>query len=139
MSDSRSSTLEFGCEERDWLLSCHFTEWEDSWRYHHFTQVYHKWHTSYDVWYDVWFLRYAIYCFWNMTCDGCNFNFSFGVFFALLPSLPSNNPENRKTSSFYTCAPKNYNQMMYGSWYMQHDGGIDGGTKRVAYWGGCPI
>ena len=29
MSDSRSSTLEFRCEERDWLLSCHFTEWED--------------------------------------------------------------------------------------------------------------
>ena len=33
---------------------------------------------------------------------------------------------------------KIYNQM-YGSWYMQHDGWIDGGTKRVAYWGGCPI
>ena len=26
---------------------------KNAWRYHHFTQVYHKWQS-----YDVWFLRY---------------------------------------------------------------------------------
>ena len=29
MSDLHSSTFELQCETRDWLLSCHFTEWED--------------------------------------------------------------------------------------------------------------
>ena len=31
MTDSRSSILELRSKERDCLLSCHFTEWEDFW------------------------------------------------------------------------------------------------------------
>ena len=31
-------------------------KWKNTWRYYHFTQVYHKWQS-----YDVWFLRYQVW------------------------------------------------------------------------------
>ena len=31
MSNLHSSTLKFQCKKRNWLLSCHFSEWEDWW------------------------------------------------------------------------------------------------------------
>ena len=43
-----------------------------TWRYYHFTQVYHKWQS-----YDIWFLRYKAW--WK------EFFCHFGWFFALLP------------------------------------------------------
>ena len=74
-----------------------------TWRYHHFTRVYHKWQS-----YDVWFLRYEeqqteffvilgyfahlyqnydhiLYFSWDMTNGRCKINFHFGLFSALLP------------------------------------------------------
>ena len=36
---------------------------KNSWRYYHFTHVYHKWQ-SYDVWflrYEIWFLQYVLW------------------------------------------------------------------------------
>ena len=32
-----------------------FEKWKNAWKYHYFTQVYHKWQS-----YDVWFLRCAV-------------------------------------------------------------------------------
>ena len=31
-------------------------QWKNTWRYHHFTQVHHKWQS-----YDIWFLRYEVH------------------------------------------------------------------------------
>ena len=40
----------------------------NTWRYYHFTYVYHKWQS-----YDIWFLRYGVrqtefFCFWTIFC-----------------------------------------------------------------------
>ena len=51
---------------------------KNTWRYHHFTQVYHKWQ-----WYDVWFLRY-----------GARQTECFLILDHILPFYPPNNPEN---------------------------------------------
>ena len=58
-------------------------------------------------------ILYWLYCSRDMTCDGCNCYFHFGLYFSLL--LPPNSPKNqnfikmKKTleiSSFYTSVPK---------------------------------
>ena len=53
---------------------------KNTWRYYHFTNVYHKWQS-----YDIWFFRYRV--------QQTNFFCHFGPFFAL---LPPNNPKNQK-------------------------------------------
>ena len=47
-------------------------KWKSSWRFHHFTQVHHKWQS-----YDIWFLRYEVQQTEYFCC--------IGPFFALLP------------------------------------------------------
>ena len=87
-----------------------------TWRYYHFTYVYHKWQS-----YDVWFLRHGaqqtemtiIWCMvpemWSAT-DRIFFHFE--PFFALLPTNKSENQNFEKMKkkhlailSFYTCGP----------------------------------
>ena len=90
-----------------------------SWRYYHFTNVYHKWQS-----YDVLFLRYGV----QQT-----------EFFVILDHfLPFYSPNNSKNQNFqktkkmpgdiiilryyhYHCNI-NDNHMMYGSWDMKHNG-----------------
>ena len=92
-----------------WTIFCPFTSlatWKikilknekNSWRYYHFTQVYHKWQS-----YDVWFLRYEA---WRTEF--------FVILDCFLPFYFPNNPKNqnfeklKKTLeilSFYTCVP----------------------------------
>ena len=46
-------------------------KWKNTWRYHHFTQVYHNWQS-----YDVWFLRYEVWkanFFWSFWAIFCPF------------------------------------------------------------------
>ena len=71
-----------------------------TWRYHHFTQVYHKWQS-----YDIWLLRYDV----HQTKFFCHL----GTFFSFLPPLTAWKMKNSKKwkkchdiSSFYTIAPK---------------------------------
>ena len=86
---------------------------KNTWRYYHFTHVYHKWES-----YDIWFLRYVV---WRTE------------FFVILDRFSSfylpNNPENqnfeklkRKThleiSSFDNSVPKIIVIMVYYSWDM---------------------
>ena len=54
------------------VLSHFWKNEKSSWRYYHFTQVYHKWQS-----YDIWFLRYQL----QQTDFFCHL----GAFFALLP------------------------------------------------------
>ena len=54
-----------------------FKKWKNTWRYYHFTLVYHK----------CWSLKH---CSWAMECD--RQNLSLGPFF---PLLPPHNPENQ--------------------------------------------
>ena len=75
-------------------------KWKNTWRYYHFTHVYHTWQS-----YDVWFLRYGA---WRT------------IFFVILDRFllfyPPNNPKNKTfekvkkknlaMSSFYTNVPK---------------------------------
>ena len=83
-------------------------------RYHHFTQVYHKWQS-----YDVWFLRYEL----QQTKY-------FVILDHFLPFYHLNNEENqnfekmKKPSGDIIILNKctiNDNHMMYGSWDMKHD------------------
>ena len=79
-------------------------KWQkNTWRYYHFTQVYHKWQS-----YDVWFLRYP----WQTEC--------FVILDHFLPSHPKNqNFEKTKKNPgdiiLHMCTI-NDNHMMYGSW-----------------------
>ena len=52
---------------------------KSSWRYYHFTHVYHKWKS-----YDVWFLRYGA---WQTEF--------FVILDHFLPFYPNNNPKNQ--------------------------------------------
>ena len=67
-------------------------QWKNTWRYHHFTQVHHKWQ-SYDFW-STW----AIFCPFNPLPPPSH------------NSLKNKNFKKRKKtleiSSFYTSAPK---------------------------------
>ena len=87
---------------------------KNTWRYYHFTNVYHKWQS-----YDVWFLRYEV---WQTEF--------FVILDCFLPFYPPNNPKNqnfekmKKTPGdiiiLHMCTI-NDNHMMYGSWDMEHD------------------
>ena len=86
-----------------------------TWRYYHFTTVYHKWQS-----YDVWFLK----CRVQQT-----------EFFVILDHFlhfyPPNNPKNQNFEKmkklpqdiiiFHMCTI-NDNHMMFGSWDMEYDG-----------------
>ena len=88
----------------------------NTWRYHHFTQVYHEWQ-SYDLW------------SWDMNeVQQTNFFVILGHF---LPFYPTNNPKNlnfekmKKTPGgiiiLHKCS-KYHDHMPYCSWDMAHDG-----------------
>ena len=69
---------------------------KNTWRYYHFTNVYHKWQSH-----DVWFLRYGA---WQTEF--------FVILDHFLHFYPPNNPKNQNFEdileilSFYTCVPK---------------------------------
>ena len=87
-----------------------WTNEKKAWRYYHFTVVHHKWWS-----YNVWLLRY-----------GAQHNFL--LFLAIFCPF-TNNPKIKilkkwkkhlEILSFHMC-PINDNNMMYGSWDMEHD------------------
>ena len=95
-----------------WTIFCPFTfpflttyrmkilkKWKTNWRYHHFTQVHHKWQS-----YDIWFLRYEV----HQTEFSCRFRPCFALLRPI--NLKNENCKKRKRrleiSSFYTSAPK---------------------------------
>ena len=106
-----------------WTIFCPLTtqkikilkKWKNTWRYHHFTQVYHKWQS-----YDVWFLRYEA---WQTEF--------FVILDHFLPFYPPNNPKNqnfekmKKTPGdiiiLHKCT-KNHDHMLYCFWHMAHNG-----------------
>ena len=80
---------------------------KNTWRYHHYTQVYHKWRS-----YDIWFLRYEMQNnFFVILCH-------FLPFYPPPPPPPPISPKNKniknikkikkhlEISPFYTSAPK---------------------------------
>ena len=85
-----------------------------TWRYYHFTHVYHKWQS-----YDVWFLRYGA---WQTEF--------FVILDRFLPFYPPNNPKNqnfeklKKTPGdiiiLHMCTI-NDNHIMYGFWDIKCD------------------
>ena len=87
----------------------------NSWRYYHFTNVYHKWQSYWCMVPHIWNATDIIFC-------------HFRLFFALLPPLTTQknqNFEKMKTSPgdiiiLHRCTI-NGNHMMYGSWDMKHD------------------
>ena len=91
-------------------------KWRNTWRYHHFTLVYHKWRL-----YDVWFLRYG----------ARNTEFlSFRAIFC--PFNPPNKTENQNFGKnekkvdgdiiILHQSNKNHDHMLYCSWDMVRDG-----------------
>ena len=129
-----------------WTIFCSFSsppltsqrikilkKWKKPYRYHHFTQVHHKWQS-----YDIWFLRYqlqqrdfflsswVIFVIWHVT--DVTVIFHFGHFFAL---SPPNSPKNenfkkiKKTSGdiiiLHKCT-RTHDRMLlflrYGAWRM---------------------
>ena len=89
-------------------------KWKNTWRYYHFTHVYHKWQS-----YDVWFLRYGA---WQTEF--------FVILDHFLPFYPPNNLKNQNFEKMkklpgdiiilHMCTT-NENHMMYVSWDMEHD------------------
>ena len=87
---------------------------EQSWRYYHFTHVYHKWRS-----YDLWFLRYGV---WQTEV--------FVILDHFLPFYPPNNLENQSFEKIknnlgdiiilHMCIINN-NHMIYSSWDMECD------------------
>ena len=71
---------------------------ENTWRYYHFTHVYHKWHS-----YDVWFLRYGV---WQTEIFVILDNF---LHFYPPKNLENQNFEKMKKTPgdiiIYTCVP----------------------------------
>ena len=74
---------------------------KNTWRYYHFTHVYHKWQS-----YDIWFVRYGaqqteFFAFWTIFCS-----------FTRPPNNPKklkfgkNEKRSLKILLFYTCVPK---------------------------------
>ena len=97
---------------------------KNTWRDHHFMNVYHKWESS-----DVCFLRYGV--------QQTEFFIILDNFLPFYPPLPPNNPKNlnfqkmkekKKTKTkktgdiiiLHICSI-NDNHMMCGSWDMKHD------------------
>ena len=87
---------------------------KNTWRYYHFTNVYHKWQS-----YHVWFLRY-----------GVQRTESFVILESFLPFYPPKNPKNQYFEKMkkppadiiilQMCTIPG-NHMMYGSWDMEYD------------------
>ena len=74
---------------------------KNTWRYYHFTHVYHKWQSC-----DIWFVRYGaqqteFFAFWTIFCS-----------FTCPPNNPKklkfgkNEKRSLKILLFYTCVPK---------------------------------
>ena len=71
-----------------------------------------------------------MYCSWDMVPDGCNY-FSFWAIFCPFTPITAQiikmfkKIKDKKTTGdiiiLHKCT-KNYDQMMYGSWYMVYDG-----------------
>ena len=86
-----------------------------SWRYYHFTNVYHKWQS-----YDAWFLSY-----------GLQQTEVFVILDHFLPFYPTNNPKNKSFEKMektpgdiiilHKCT-KNDDHVLHCSWDMTHDG-----------------
>ena len=93
-----------------------------TWRYYHFTHVYHKWQS-----YDVWFLRYG-------ACDRQNFLSFWTVFCPFIPLTAQktktlkNWKKDLKILPFYMCSI-NDNHVMYGSWAIECDR-----QKFLSFW-----
>ena len=93
-----------------------------TWRYYHFTNVYHKWQSH-----DVWFLRYEM--------QQTEFLVILDHF---LPFYHPNNPKNQSfeklkkmpgdTIILHMCTI-NYNRMMYSFWGIKRDG-----QKFLSFW-----
>ena len=85
---------------------------KNTWRYYHFTNVYHKWQS-----YDIWFFRYGVQqTKFFVILD------HFLPFYPLPP--PQNNPEIKifknwkkplELTSFHQRCTKNHDQMLYCS------------------------
>ena len=81
-------------------------KWKQTWRYYHFTNVYHKWQS-----YDIWFLRYGV--------QRTKF---FVILDRFLLFYCPNNLKNKNFEkqlvilSFHTGVPINDHHIMYGSW-----------------------
>ena len=87
-------------------------EKKNNWKYHHFTQVYHKWQP-----YDTWFLKYEV----HQTEFFCNF--LFWAMFCLVTLLTAQKikiskkgKKHLEISPFYTCVPK-----IMIRWFMVHE------------------
>ena len=85
---------------------------KNNWKYHHFTQVYHKWQP-----YDTWFLKYEV----HQTEFFCNF--LFWAMFCLVTLLTAQKikiskkgKKHLEISPFYTCVPK-----IMIRWFMVHE------------------
>ena len=86
---------------------------KNTWRYYHFTNVYHKWQS-----YDVWFLRYGV--------QQTEF---FVILDRFLPFYPPMDPENqnfqkngKNTWRYYHFTNINDSHMIYGSSDMEWNG-----------------
>ena len=85
---------------------------KSTWRYYHFTNVYHKWQS-----YDIWFFRYGV--------QQTKF---FVILDLFLPFYPSNKPKTKILKNWkkkcgdiiilHMCT-KNYDQMMY-LWFLRY-------------------
>ena len=86
---------------------------KNTWRYYHFTHVYHKWQS-----YDVWFLRYGVW----QTEFFCHY----GPFFVLLPPYGPKKSKfwknEKNTWRYYHFTNINDSHMMYGSSDMECNG-----------------
>ena len=86
-------------------------------RYHHFTQVYHKWQ-SHDIW---WFLRYeAQQIFLSFWAIFCPFTQLTTQKIKILKKWKKKK-KHLEVSLFYTSGTKNHDHMLYCSWDMGHD------------------
>ena len=89
-------------------------EWNTTWRFYHFTYVYHKWQS-----YDVWFLRYGAWwtefflSFWTTFCPPTNLKTQ-KVKFKKMKKNPG------YIIILHMCTI-NDNHMMYGWWDIEHD------------------
>ena len=84
---------------------------KNKWRYHHFTQAYHKWQS-----YDTRFLRY------EMKCNRQNFLSSW-----VIPNSPKNENITQKKNTpgdiiILNKFTKNHDHRLYCSWDMARDG-----------------
>ena len=92
---------------------CHLKNGKNTWRYHQFTQVYHKW-----KWYDVWLLRYGT---WQP--EYLQFWAIFRPFTPLTPNnLKNQNFEKRwKNNPWRYHFTQVYDHMLYCFWDMACD------------------